>query len=73
MQCKLDPYLSHKYTVLISGVMKPHAPVAVISLPKMQDIVLISVLTALKGKYAAFLVVHLLFGESHNLCHHSKI
>ena len=49
--------------------MKPHTPVTIISLPEMHYKGLVIVLTALKGKYTAFLVLHLLLGKSHDLCH----
>ena len=48
--------------------MEPHTPVTIISLPEMHYKGLVIVLTALKGKYTAFLVLHLLLGKSHDLC-----
>ena len=57
----------HEGAVLISSVMLAHTPVAIISFPKMNNIWLPVVLAALKRQNAAFAVLHLLFGEVHNL------
>lgn len=64
------PYLLHEAAVFISCVVKPHTPVAIISLPEMHNKRLVVVFTALKGKYTAFLALHFLFGKRDNLYHH---
>lgn len=64
------PYLLHELAIFVSCIVKPHTPVAIISLPKMHNERLIVVFAALKGKYTAFLVLHFLFGIRDNLYNH---
>lgn len=64
----LDPI--HECAVLVGGVVLTHTPVAIISFPKVNNIWLPVILAALKRQNPTFAVLHLLFGEIHNLLAH---
>lgn len=67
MSASVAAYHSHKFAVLVCGVVQPHTAVSVISFPEMQYIWLIVVLTALKSQHAILAVLHPLLRECNNL------
>lgn len=67
------PHHLHEFAVFICCVMQSHAPVAIISFPKMQYIWLIIVFAALKSQNAAFAVCHLFLGEFDDLNRQNSI
>ena len=58
-----QPHLLHERLELWRVVVPAHTHVAVVALPKVEDVLLITVLHALKGKYAASGHGHPALGE----------